>query len=98
MAHKTPILITYDSPSAFGAHGPMRAHPRKNLLSQMHRRAAGNARRMIRDVRRSLVAIDEKPNDKWTVKALRKYAAAHGVSHTTKTTKGGLLARIRCTK
>jgi hypothetical protein len=48
MATKTPVMIAFDSPTAAGAHGPLRAHPRKNLLSQMGRRAKGNAGRTLR--------------------------------------------------
>lgn len=51
MAAKTPILISFDSPTLYGAHGPMRAHPRKNLICQMGRRAKGNAKRTMRYVK-----------------------------------------------
>lgn len=53
MAAKTPVLFADTSPTAPGANGPVRKHPRPNLINQMERRAKGNARRMVRSYQKA---------------------------------------------
>lgn len=103
MALKTPVLTQTFAPSRGDfnptPHGPMRQHPRPDLLSQMHRRAKSNARKAVRDVMRSIEQQKreqaERPDTSWSVARLREFAAKHGVSFTTKTRKADLLARVQ---
>lgn len=51
---KTPVMLPGDYPGRTGPVG--RGRPRKNLLSQMHRRAKGNARRFMKQMQANLQA------------------------------------------